>query len=103
MEKKQIDIKLTPNEVKNICEQFTINENSKVYDTENEYRMKKAMEVLYKSDWIIMCLYAELQSERKLAEILGVSRTPIGRELKRIKEIIRKELENDKKDCISIP
>ena len=83
--KQQISIKLTPNEVKNICEQFTINENSKVYDSENEYNMKKAMESLDKSDWIIMCLYAELQSERKLAEILGVSRTPIGKELKRIK------------------
>lgn len=100
MEKKekQIDIKLTPNEVKNICEQFTINENSKVYDTEKEYMMKKAMQVLDKSDWIIMCLYAELQSERKLAEILGVSRTPIGRELKRIKDIIKKELGNDTRD-----
>lgn len=95
MEKKPIDIKLTPNEVKNICEQFTIDENSIVYDTDNEYAIKKAMESLSKSDWIILCLYAELQSERKLAELLGVSRTPIGRELSRIKNIIKEKLKED--------
>lgn len=93
--KQQIDIKLTPSEVKNICEQFTINDTSSIYDTEREYNIKKAMECLNKSDWIIFCLYAELQSERKLAELLGVSRTPIGRELARIKNIIKDKLKED--------
>lgn len=99
MGNRKIDIKLTPAEVRNICEQFAINENSMVYDTETEYTIKKAMECLTKSDWVIFCLYCELQSERKLAELLGVSRTPIGHELARIKGIIKDKLNEDNDAC----
>ena len=41
---------------------------------------------LQKGDRIILSLYAELQSERKTAETLGVSRTAIRKYIKKIKQ-----------------
>ena len=90
-------INITQKEVKNICEQFSISDDYIVKDTDECLKMKKAMARLDRSDFVIMSLYAELQSERALASILGVSRTPINHELKRIRKILKGYLEDDKK------
>ena len=92
-------INITQKEVKNICEQFSISDDYIVKDTDECLKMKKAMARLDRSDFVIMSLYAELQSERALASILGVSRTPINHELKRIrKQIIEYMNEDDECD-----
>ena len=98
MEKTKTDIKITTNEVKNICSQFSIDDDSIMTDTDEMLQLKKAMSKLDRSDFIIMSLYAELASERNLATILGVSRTPINKELKRIRKILKGYLENDECD-----
>ena len=46
------------------------------------------MQSLEKSDQIIFSLYAEMESERKVAELLGVSRSPIHKIISKIKEEI---------------
>lgn len=98
MEKTKTDIKITTNEVKNICSQFSIDDDSIMTDTDEMLQLKKAMSKLDRSDFIIMSLYAELASERNLATILGVSRTPINKELKRIRKILKGYLEDDECD-----
>lgn len=84
-------IDITKNELRNIMDQFKPNI---LIDSEEAYNLKKAMEQLDKSDQIIFSLYAELESERKVSELLGVSRSPIHKILSKIKEEILKQNDN---------
>lgn len=60
---------------------------------------KQAIKQLSQSDYIIILLYAELGSLRKVGKELGISHTIIYKEIKRIREeiynIIKKLEEND--------
>lgn len=87
-EKPQITIEVTKEEIRNIMEQF---EPDVLRDTEEAYAYKKAIKTLDKSDQIIFALYAELESERKVAELLGVSRSPIHKILSKIREQIKEK------------
>ncbi len=82
-------ITIEPSEVKAICSEWEFDEDNKVFYSPQEYKMRKAMSMLEKSDYIIFCLYMEFQSERKLASILGCSRTPVNRAIKRIRDEIK--------------
>lgn len=88
--KKQPTIKISPQEVRNIVAQFDINDN----DTDETYAIKKAMNKLEISDKIIYCLYIELETKTKVAEVLGISRISTTRILKNIenhiKELVKK-------------
>lgn len=90
--KKNLNIKITPRELQDICKEYEFDEEEAIWEDERVWKIKKALTYLDRSDYIIWCLYTELQSQRKVAAILNVSRTPIARELKkiegRIKEII---------------
>lgn len=80
-----IDIKITPEELKAICKEYEFNPEKDMWEEDERiYKIKKAMSMLEKSEYIIYCLYLNYQSERKVAKLLGVSRTPINRELKKI-------------------
>lgn len=92
--KNTTQISITKNELKNIMEQFN---PDMLTDSEEIYRYKEAIQNLEKSDAIIFSLYAELASERKVAELLGVSITPIHKTLTRIKKEILEET-NDNND-----
>lgn len=93
MDKEQNTIDITKQELKNIMEQF---EPNVLMDDDEFYKYKEAMRSLQKSDQIIIALYAELQSERKVAELLGVSRSPIHKLLSNIRQQIMDYLENKK-------
>lgn len=54
--------------------------------------VKRAIERLPEADKVIIRLYAELGSLRKLAAMLGVGRDTMGREVRRIRYAILKEL-----------
>ena len=60
---------------------------------------KQAIKQLSQSDYIIILLYAELGSLRKVGKELGISHTIVYQEIKRIREeiynIIKKLEEND--------
>lgn len=83
-----IMLTIDPQEVKAICKEWEFDEENKEFYDPKEYKMRKALSLLEKSDYIIFCLYLEFASERKLAAILGCSRTPINRAIKRIRNEI---------------
>ena len=87
-EKEPITISITKNELKNILEQF---KPDMLRDNEETFNFKNALQTLEKSDQIIFSLYAELESERKVAELLGVSRSPVHKILAKIKKEILEE------------
>lgn len=90
--KDKTNISIKPSELRNILEQF---KPDMLRDDDEYFKYKEAMEHLDKSDKIIFSLYAELQSERKVAELLGVSRSPIHKIITKIrKEIL--EYDTDK-------
>lgn len=90
--KDPITIEITKNELNNILEQF---QPDMLRDDERIFKYKKAMQSLEKSDQIIFSLYAEMESERKVAELLGVSRSPIHKILTKIKQQILTETNDD--------
>lgn len=85
-------ISLTHKEVKMICEDYTIKEGDNLIYDDEHYNYLLALSKLDKSDFILFCLYAHYQSERKVAKILGMSRTPIHSQLKKIREQILNNL-----------
>ena len=82
-------IKITAEELRSICKEYEYDDDVMNDEDERIHRLKKAMSLLDRSDYIIICLYAHFQSERKVAECLGCSRTPISRILKEIRGKIK--------------
>lgn len=91
-EKESHTIEISPKELRNIMSQF---EPNMLTDDEETYKLKEAIQKLDKSDAIIFSLYTEMESERKVADVLGVSRSPIHKILTKIKEQILKEANDD--------
>lgn len=91
-EKEPITIDIKPQELRNILEQY---KPDMLRDNEDLYKYKDALSQLEKSDQIIFSLYAELESERKVAELLGVSRSPIHKIITNIRKQIL-EYDTDK-------
>lgn len=84
-------IDLTADELRGICGQWRYSPREELMDEETDeraIRLKHAMSLLETSDFIIYCLYLEYQSERKVASVLNVSRTPIHKCLVEIKQQI---------------
>lgn len=81
-------ITISGEEIKAIMAEYEFNEDTIFEEDERVYKIKEALTHLEPADKIIWCLYMEFQSERKVAKILGCSRTPVNRTLKRIKSEI---------------
>lgn len=93
--KDRVDnIKIKPSELRAICKEYEYDEEAHLLDEGDErpHLIKKAMTKLDKSDYIIFCLYMEYKSERKVASLLGCSRTPLHNNLVKTKEQIWKYL-----------
>lgn len=93
--KKEVKIVIKPQELRNIMSQFN---PDLLTDNEQLYNWKKAIQSLQKSDQIIFALYAELESERKVADLLGVSRSPIHKTIVNIRKQITDYLKGIKND-----
>lgn len=93
MKHKELKLEVSATEIRNILSQYIPNE---LTDTEEVYNIKKAMQKLDKSDLIIYTLYLELQSERKTAQLLGISRTPLHSIVARVKNEIIEHINEDK-------
>ena len=76
--------RIKPDELKRIVDEFTFDTGSTEYD-DDFVQVINTLNELQKGDRIILSLYAELQSERKTAEILGVSRAAVRKFIKYIK------------------
>lgn len=81
-------IMITPQELRRIVEDFTFDENDTLNYTDEQLEIFSKYNGLEQSDRIILALYAEYQSLRKVAKILGVSRTTITKQIKMIKNQI---------------
>lgn len=96
MKKRIENINITPKELKAICKEYEYKEEEylMVDEDDNEYPIliKKALSEIDKADYIIFCLYMEYGSERKVADILNCSRTPINSTIKKVKRQIREKL-----------
>lgn len=97
MTKKKIEgIKITPKEIKAICKEYEYDADAHMMLDEGEderpFLIKRAMTFLDRPDYIIFCLYMEHKSERKVASILGCSRTPLHNCLDKIKKKIKSHL-----------
>ena len=84
------NINITAKELKAICKEYEYDAEAHLLseDDERPFLIKKAMSKLDKSDYIIFCLYMEYKSERKVAQLLGCSRTPLHNNIVKTKEQI---------------
>lgn len=85
----QATAKLTAEEIREICSKYEYSPTEDFWAEDGDdraLRMKKAMSYLDRSDYVMMCLLTELQSERKVADVLNVSRTPVHKCLLEIKQ-----------------
>lgn len=91
--KNEEPFNITKTELKNVHKEYDFSEVDKYmeYD-DNTLDYINAFNKLDTADKIIMELYAEFQSQRKVADILRVSRTTVIKELNRIREEINKKL-----------
>lgn len=88
---KQIQVNLSHKEIKELIKEYTT-----ITDDDDDFMLsiKTTLQELDKADLIVFCLYTHLQSERKTAELLGVSRTPIHSLVMEVKNKINKNLMN---------
>lgn len=78
-----------PIDTKALMKEYAINDD--IFSTESDkVRLtKEALWQLNDTDRLLICLYSEIQSLRKLGELLGVSRTTAYLQIKTIKERIK--------------
>lgn len=88
---KQIQVNLSHKEIKELIKEYTTIDEE---DDDFMLSIKTTLQELDKADLIVFCLYTHLQSERKTAELLGVSRTPIHSLVMEVKNKINKNLMN---------
>ena len=96
IEKKTQTIDISREELRRITDEYKYDPEQEFWDLDGDdrvWKVKKAMSRLDISDYIIYCLYLELRSERKLAALLGMSRTPIHKYLVKVKSQIISNLE----------
>ena len=89
---KRADIVLNGDELKRMLKDYEYDPVTEFWDEDGDERawdIKRALSQLDVSERLIFILYLESQSERDLGQLLGCSRTPVSRELKKIKEKIR--------------
>lgn len=98
MKNRLENIKITKEELRVICKDYEYDENAHLMMEEGDERpfiIKKIMQKLDKADFIIFSLYLEYGSERKVADLLGCSRTPLHNCLTKIKNQIKKHLNDN--------
>lgn len=79
-----------------IKEEYAYNPDIMCKDDEGVAKLKKIIDTkLSVVDKTIILLYADLQSLRKLGQVMGVSHATIRTEVQRIKDIIMTEYESD--------
>ena len=88
----KLGVTLNGDELKRMLKDYEYDPVTEFWDEEGDERawdIKRALSQLDVSERLIFVLYLETQSERELGQLLGCSRTPVSRELKKIKEKIR--------------
>lgn len=76
------------NEYKAIREEYAFNPDVMCEDDPRVSRLKEIISQLSQVDRTIILLYADLQSYRKMGELMGLSHMTIRKEVLRIKKLI---------------
>lgn len=87
-------IGINKDELKLIMSDYVFNDDIMCEDDDRVRDIKYALQQLPEADRIIFILQTDIQSQRKVGNILGVSHTAIGKECKRIRAKIL-EILND--------
>ena len=88
------NIDITPDELHSIMKEYEYDPNIMNMEDERSLAIKKAMTKLPEADRIIWCLYMELESSRKLGQVLGgISHSTVLKEINRIRDEIIKHLD----------
>ena len=87
--RRQTDLNITSSELRAICSQY---ECDILADDDDSYAVKKAMQSLDKSDFIIFCLYMELGTKTDVGKVLGISRVSASRIINNIEKEIKEKL-----------
>ena len=77
-----------PIDTKALVNEYAKNEDIFSEESEKVRLTKEALWELSDTDRLLICLYSEIQSLRKLGELLGVSRTTAYLQIKQIKEYV---------------
>lgn len=89
MNSQTTNIDITPSELREIMKDYEYDPDIFNDEDERSLAVKEAMTKIPEADKIIMCLYLELGSSRKLGQLLGgVSHSTILKELTRIRKEI---------------
>lgn len=89
-----------PIDTKALVNEYAKNEDIFSEESEKVRLTKEALWQLSDTDRLLICLYAEIQSLRKLGELLGVSRTTAYLQIKQIKERIKDYVDEHTTDSI---
>lgn len=92
---KNSETKITSEELKAILADYEYNSDILCDEDERTIKIKHALTKLPLADKIIFCLQTDIQSVRKVGEILGVSYTTVFNEFKRIRNEIINIMNND--------
>ena len=95
---KETKINISGRQLRAICKEYEYDADAHLMLEEGEderpHLIKLALSKLNRADFIIWCLYMEYGSERKVANLLNVSHTPIHTCLERIKNDLKCLLQN---------
>lgn len=92
---KNSETKITSEELKKIMADYEYNPDILCDEDERATKIKYALTKLPLADKIIFCLQTDIQSFRKVGNILGISYTSVFNEFKRIKKEIINIMNND--------
>lgn len=92
---KNSEMKITSEELKAILADYEYNSDIFCEEDEGTIKIKHALTKIPLADKIIFCLQADIQSFRKVGNILGISYTTVFNEFKRIRNEIINIMNND--------
>ena len=92
---KNSEMKITSEELKAILADYEYNSDILSDEDECVTKIKYALTKIPLANKIIFCLQTDIQSVRKVGEILGVSYTTVFNEFKRIRNEIINIMNND--------
>ena len=92
---KNSETKITSEELKAIMADYEYNSDILCNEDERTIKIKHALTKIPLADKIIFCLQTDIQSFRKVGNILGISYTSVFNEFKRIKKEIIDIINND--------
>lgn len=93
----QTKIELTPEEIKQIVQEYNLDLDDPMNYDDELVEVFSAVNKLPAPERLILILYAELQSQRKLGSVLGVSHGTCLKALRQIREKLNRIMEDDKR------